>query len=348
MQQVKSNTLTHASTDPNSATIFLLDQQLKNDDDSKRKLHPQRVRSKINITSSTQNFHQIQLSFPSSNIYIFTLTLMKKNSSSTQQIALVTATISVSLLLIIMIAIVTGVTQYGRVIVNPKSRTKSGFHRKLLLHDNSETGEVLPNRIWGDKCSKSDIVINQGPTSPLPNGIPTYTVEIMNVCTTGCDISDIHLSCGWFSSARLINPHLFKRLSYNDCLVNDGNPLMNGRTVSFQYANTFAYPLSISSLEVREEMVETLTESARTELDVRLVRTESDIKGSYQTPRTPDRVRHQRQKNESAIFIPGPSLRQNVGPSPWSESVVRYQTHGLRTESESESVVRRAIKQPLS
>ncbi|KAG5537244.1 hypothetical protein RHGRI_024630 [Rhododendron griersonianum] len=91
-------------------------------------------------------------------------------------------------------------------------------------------------------------VINQGPTSPLPSGIPTYTVEIMNVCVTGCDISGIHLSCGWFSSARLINPRVFKRLRYNDCLVNAGRPLVNGRTVSFQYANTFRYPLSVSSV----------------------------------------------------------------------------------------------------
>ena len=109
-------------------------------------------------------------------------------------------------------------------------------------------GLVEPNRIWGEKCSKADIVINQGPTSPLPSGIPTYTVEIMNVCVTGCDISGIHLTCGWFSSARLINPRIFKRLHYDDCLVNDGRPLTNGGTLSFQYANTFPYPLSVSSV----------------------------------------------------------------------------------------------------
>ncbi|KAK4395576.1 TPD1 protein1 [Sesamum angolense] len=107
---------------------------------------------------------------------------------------------------------------------------------------------VEPNRIWGDKCSKSDIVISQGATEPLPNGIPTYTVEIMNVCVSGCDISSIHVSCGWFSSARLVNPRVFKRLRYDDCLVNDGKPLVNGRTLSFQYANTFPYPLSVSSV----------------------------------------------------------------------------------------------------
>ncbi|KAK6120555.1 hypothetical protein DH2020_045702 [Rehmannia glutinosa] len=94
----------------------------------------------------------------------------------------------------------------------------------------------------------TDIVISQGPTEPLPNGIPTYTVEIMNVCVSGCDISAIHLSCGWFSSARLVNPRVFKRLRFDDCLVNDGKPLANGRTLSFQYANTFPYSLAVSSV----------------------------------------------------------------------------------------------------
>ncbi|GFZ03921.1 histidine kinase-, DNA gyrase B-, and HSP90-like ATPase family protein [Actinidia rufa] len=99
----------------------------------------------------------------------------------------------------------------------------SARHRKLL---GSAVTKVEPKRIWGDKCSKSDIVITQGPASPLPNGIPTYTVEIMNACVSGCAISGVHLSCGWFSSTSLINPHIFKRLRFNDCLVNDGKPLV--------------------------------------------------------------------------------------------------------------------------
>ncbi|KAK4484997.1 hypothetical protein RD792_007604 [Penstemon davidsonii] len=85
--------------------------------------------------------------------------------------------------------------------------------------------------------------------SPLPNGIPTYTVEIENVCVSGsCIISDIHLSCEWFSSARVIDPKIFRRVRYNDCLVNDGQPLNPGESLSFQYANTFKYPLSVSSV----------------------------------------------------------------------------------------------------
>ncbi|KAM7471547.1 hypothetical protein LguiA_009730 [Lonicera macranthoides] len=192
--------------------------------------------------------------------------LMKASLSLRRLIAVVVATLSVILLM--MIACHTGLLlfigglsfcdtsgQYGRnsmesATIMPESgnQTVSGPHRKLLRR---AANEVEPNRIWGDTCSKSDIVISQGPTAPLPSGIPTYTVEIMNVCTTGCDIGGIHLRCGWFSSARLINPHIFKRLQYDDCLVNEGKPLANGRTLSFQYANTFSYPLSVSSVKCR-------------------------------------------------------------------------------------------------
>ncbi len=103
------------------------------------------------------------------------------------------------------------------------------------------------NRI-GTGCSKQDIAIFQGPTVPLPNGIPSYTVEILNTCVSGCSIADIHVNCGWFSSARLVNPRVFRRVFYNDCLVNDGEPLPPGQTLAFEYANTFPYRLSVSSV----------------------------------------------------------------------------------------------------
>lgn len=133
----------------------------------------------------------------------------------------------------------------------------SGADRSLIFHGHSTINKfphrkllamVETNRIWGEKCTKSDIVVNQGPTAPLPSGIPTYTVEINNVCANGCGIAGIHLNCGWFSSVKLINPRIFKRLRYDDCLVNDGKALGNGESLSFQYANTFSYPLSVSSV----------------------------------------------------------------------------------------------------
>ncbi|XP_071713876.1 TPD1 protein homolog 1-like [Rutidosis leptorrhynchoides] len=113
--------------------------------------------------------------------------------------------------------------------------------------DGSNIGDDDTNDKVNSGCSEEDIYVSQGQTTPLPNGIPTYTVQIQNICMSSCSISDIHLNCGWFSSARLINPNVFKRVSYDDCLVNNGNPLSPGQTVSFQYANTYPYPMSVSS-----------------------------------------------------------------------------------------------------
>ncbi|GJW34369.1 tapetum determinant 1-like protein, partial [Tanacetum coccineum] len=164
------------------------------------------------------------------------------------------------IMLVTIIAFITGVTECGKVEVMDGTtgyargtswNSTTVPNRKLLIAYEptttataatagaaaAEVAKLQPNRIWGNTCSTSDIVIIQGPSTPLPSGIPTYVVEIMNVCTTGCNISGIHLSCGWFSSARLINPRLFKRLRYDDCVVNEGKPLVNGRTISFQYAN---------------------------------------------------------------------------------------------------------------
>ncbi|KAJ4973725.1 hypothetical protein NE237_006899 [Protea cynaroides] len=156
----------------------------------------------------------------------------------------------------IVITLLTGMQHAQQRSMDPKAmriskqntRFTSSPHRKLF-HTETSAGVVEPSRVWGEKCSRSDIVVSQGATSPLPNGIPTYTVEIVNACTvTGCDISGIHLSCGWFSSARLINPKLFKRIRYNDCILNDGKPFPSGASLSFQYANSFPYPLAVSSV----------------------------------------------------------------------------------------------------
>ncbi|XP_039126538.1 TPD1 protein homolog 1-like [Dioscorea cayenensis subsp. rotundata] len=132
--------------------------------------------------------------------------------------------------------------------MNPQPTKSNGIHstvhRKLLQQGAAKTDRI------GEGCSRDDIVLIQGATPPLPSGIPTYTVEVLNTCVgddPSCAISGIHISCGWFSSARLINPSVFRRLSFNDCLVNDGRPLLPGSSLSFQYANSFPYHLSVSS-----------------------------------------------------------------------------------------------------
>ncbi|XP_042447793.1 TPD1 protein homolog 1-like [Zingiber officinale] len=135
----------------------------------------------------------------------------------------------------------------------PQSNLVSQHHRRLLQVNEGDDGTVTTSSSsterMGDACSIDDIVVHQGATGPLPSGIPTYTVSVLNLCSVsgGCAVGHIHLSCGAFSSARLINPRVFRRLRINDCLLNDGLPMAPGSVVSFQYANSFSYPLAISN-----------------------------------------------------------------------------------------------------
>ena len=96
-------------------------------------------------------------------------------------------------------------------------------------------------------CSNGDIVIAQSSAGTLPSGIPSFSVEITNACAGGCSISNLHLKCGMFASAVLVNPKIFKRQDVDDCLVNGGSPLAAGSTISFKYANSFQYPLLLAS-----------------------------------------------------------------------------------------------------
>ncbi|XP_019179299.1 PREDICTED: putative per-hexamer repeat protein 5 [Ipomoea nil] len=105
----------------------------------------------------------------------------------------------------------------------------------------------------GPGCSTLDILVDQAASGTLSNGIPTYTVIITNTCFAGsdgtgkCTFSDIHLSCGWFSSFILVNPDVFRRIAYDDCLLKNGGNLNPNEVVSFVYADSFAYPLSVTS-----------------------------------------------------------------------------------------------------
>lgn len=94
-------------------------------------------------------------------------------------------------------------------------------------------------------CTQRDISISQSRSSS--SGIPQYIVQIASTCMSGCAPSNIHVHCGWFASARIVNPNTFKRLSYDDCLVNAGRPLRNSHIIRFTYSNSFMYPLAFKS-----------------------------------------------------------------------------------------------------
>ncbi|RLN07481.1 TPD1 precursor [Panicum miliaceum] len=56
-------------------------------------------------------------------------------------------------------------------------------------------------------------------------------VDVMNRCMGDlgngeCAIAGIHVRCGWFSLVRLVDPHKFRLLWHDDCLLNDGQPLL--------------------------------------------------------------------------------------------------------------------------
>ncbi|XP_030539871.2 TPD1 protein homolog 1-like [Rhodamnia argentea] len=104
-------------------------------------------------------------------------------------------------------------------------------HRRLVLHGSSS------------ECTNRDISISQSRDSSS-SGIPQFIVQIVNTCAAPrCSPSGIHLHCGWFASARVVNPRRFKRLSYDDCLVNGGEALNPSQIVRFTYSNSFMYPL---------------------------------------------------------------------------------------------------------
>ncbi|KAJ4722015.1 protein TAPETUM DETERMINANT 1-like [Melia azedarach] len=126
----------------------------------------------------------------------------------------------------------------------------SGTSNKFLhsFHQDKNESTVYANNrklLVHGSCTNRDISISQSKDST--SGIPQYVVQIVNTCVSGCAPSDIHLHCGWFASARIVNPKTFKRLSYDDCLVNGGTPLRTSQMIRFTYSNSFMYPIVFKS-----------------------------------------------------------------------------------------------------
>ncbi|KAK3139764.1 hypothetical protein QOZ80_5AG0389730 [Eleusine coracana subsp. coracana] len=124
--------------------------------------------------------------------------------------------------------------------------------RKILRPPGTNTnssvfGERRPARIDEGCAGAEDIAIYQARTMVLPSGVPAYQVDVINQCIgDGCAIAGIHVRCGWFSSVVLVDPSKFRRVRHNDCLINGGKPMRAGEVVSFLYANSFPYRLSVT------------------------------------------------------------------------------------------------------
>jgi hypothetical protein len=124
-----------------------------------------------------------------------------------------------------------------------------GSSNNLTQIAGNNSGSFGFKHIIGNVCSKRDIKVSQKFVYPLPNGIPAFNVHITNTCESGCAIKNIRIRCGAFASAVEVNPKLFRRVAYDNCLVNDGKKLKAGDTVSFRYANSFIYRLTVASVK---------------------------------------------------------------------------------------------------
>ncbi|KAJ0968927.1 hypothetical protein J5N97_021804 [Dioscorea zingiberensis] len=80
-----------------------------------------------------------------------------------------------------------------------------------------------------------------------PGHVPEYTVTISSVGHR--PVSEVHVSCGDFSSARIINPNVFRRLMPGDCLVKNGSIIDMAEAVSFTYTNFPPYKLIVSAAQ---------------------------------------------------------------------------------------------------
>jgi hypothetical protein len=96
-------------------------------------------------------------------------------------------------------------------------------------------------------CSDPEELVEVSQSSDASmHGMPAYTVEISTSCID-CTVCDVHLSCGDFANTELVDPATFRRLGVDDCLVNDGGPILPGDLISFQYTNSFLYPMKVVS-----------------------------------------------------------------------------------------------------
>ncbi|CAN6336174.1 unnamed protein product [Urochloa humidicola] len=97
------------------------------------------------------------------------------------------------------------------------------------------------------ECSQDAVVVSQAEAGLRPGGLPAYSVTITNTCVS-CAVRDVHVSCGAFGSAKLVDPGDFRRVTAGDCLVRGGGAMRPGETISFEYANMFQYDLGVASV----------------------------------------------------------------------------------------------------
>ncbi|KAL5225930.1 hypothetical protein ABZP36_012569 [Zizania latifolia] len=121
-------------------------------------------------------------------------------------------------------------------------------HVRKLLNISGESVSHWTEWTEPDSCSEEDVVVYQNNAEHLPSGIPTYSVEIINVCAS-CTVYNVHVSCGEFASTELVDPSQFQRVGFHDCLVKGGGRMGPSESVSFLYSNSFPYSLEVTNVD---------------------------------------------------------------------------------------------------
>ncbi|KAL5995447.1 hypothetical protein ACLOJK_025509 [Asimina triloba] len=90
-------------------------------------------------------------------------------------------------------------------------------------------------------CTGDSIQLDQARTGAVVGGAPEYEVTITNTCS--CPQSNVVISCGTFASRESVDPNLFKRIDEENCLANNGRPILHSSPLKFRYAWPTAFIL---------------------------------------------------------------------------------------------------------
>lgn len=82
-------------------------------------------------------------------------------------------------------------------------------------------------------CSPRDVRKYQWASGFTSLHVPKYTVQIINEAWHVKGVFGVRISCGEFASKALINPMIFRRISFCNCLLKDGRIMNRGDRSSF-------------------------------------------------------------------------------------------------------------------
>ncbi|BAT14224.1 TPD1 protein homolog 1 [Oryza sativa Japonica Group] len=93
----------------------------------------------------------------------------------------------------------------------------------------------INNRGEAASCSLENIVVKQTATGGWAHGQPEYAVTVSNMC--GCPQSGVQVACDGFDTTLAVDPaKLRPAAGGNLCLVNSGDPVVQGHDITFSYA----------------------------------------------------------------------------------------------------------------